>query len=141
MTFRRENFTQMLCSSRSLSQVNLRLSVLLNQVTPEMTDRSPLPNNSINHLPLPGQRWVPSRKAAVVGAVRAGDISFEEACRRYELCPTEFNSWVATIEKHGVPSLRATRFQIYREPLPATAVPGKVSPIQSPIVLRERLAV
>jgi len=73
--------------------------------------------------------------------VRAGDLSFEEACRRYELCPDEFNSWVTAIEKHGVPGLRATRFQIYREPLPATAAARKISGIQSPIVSRDPLAV
>ena len=73
-----------------------------------------LPNNPISPLPPPDQRWVPSRKAAVVGAVRAGEISLEEVCRRYRLSPDEFNSWVAAIDKHGVPGLRATRFQIYR---------------------------
>jgi hypothetical protein len=66
-------------------------------------------------LPFPDQRWVPSRKAALVAAVRAGEISLEEACRRYQLCPDEFNGWAAAIEKHGVPGLRATRFQIYRD--------------------------
>jgi hypothetical protein len=35
-------------------------------------------------------RWVASRKAAVAGAVRGGEISFEEACRRYELSEEEF---------------------------------------------------
>ena len=99
------------------------------------------PNDLIDSLPLPGQRWVASRKAAVIGAVRAGKLSLEEACQRYELCPDEFNSWIAAIEKHGIPGLRATRFQIYREPLPATAVARKISATQSPIVSRDRLAV
>src|SRR5579864_3626750 len=98
-----------------------------------MTDRSS-PNNSMNSLPLPGQRWVARRKAAVVEAVCAGRLSFEEACRRYELGRDEFTSWITAIEKHGVPGLRATRFQIYREPLPATAAARKISAVQPPIV-------
>jgi len=72
-------------------------------------------DNVIDQLPLPGQRWVASRKAAVIEAVRAGGLSLEEACRRYELCSDEFNSWAAAIDKHGIPGLRATRFQIYRD--------------------------
>ena len=98
-------------------------------------------NNPINTLPLPGQRWVASRKAAVVEAVQAGKLSLEEACRRYELCPDEFSSWVTAIEKHGVPGLRATRFQIYRDPLPTAAAATMMSVIQPPIVSRDRLEV
>src|SRR5580704_15760482 len=79
----------------------------------------------IDQLPLPGQRWVASRKAAVIEAVRVGTLSLEEACRRYELCPDEFNSWVAARDKHGVPGLRTTRFQIYRDnPRRPSAAPG-----------------
>jgi hypothetical protein len=80
-----------------------------------MATRTCLPDHVIDQLPLPGQRWVPSRKAAVIEAVRAGKLSLEEACRRYDLCPDELNSWAAAIDKHGVPGLRATRFQIYRD--------------------------
>ena len=65
-------------------------------------------------LPAPGQRWVIRRKAALIAAVRNNEITLDEACRRYELSPEEFTSWVATIDKHGVFGLRATRFQIYR---------------------------
>ena len=38
-------------------------------------------------------RWVVRRKAAVVAAVRAGVITVEEACRRYQLSEEEFLSW------------------------------------------------
>ena len=45
-------------------------------------------------LPPPNtRRWVIRRKAAVVAAVRAGDITLEEACRRYQLSEAEFLSW------------------------------------------------
>ena len=35
------------------------------------------------------KRWVVRRKAAVLAAVRAGAITIEEACRRYELSAEE----------------------------------------------------
>jgi hypothetical protein len=67
-------------------------------------------------LPRPGtKRWVARRKAAVVAAVRSGAIGFEEACRRYELSEEEFLSWERGIETYGVPGLRSTRVQIYRD--------------------------
>src|SRR5215467_9408291 len=45
-------------------------------------------------LPPPNtRRWVIRRKAAVVGAVRSGAISLQDACRRYQLSEEEFLSW------------------------------------------------
>jgi len=67
-------------------------------------------------LPTPGtKRWIPRRKAAVVAAVRTGAIGLEEACRRYELSEEEFLAWERGIETHGIPGLRITRLQIYRD--------------------------
>jgi transposase-like protein len=66
-------------------------------------------------LPLPTERWVTRRKAALIAAVRNGEITLEEACRQYQLSPEEFAGWLAAFEKHGVSGLRATRFQIYRD--------------------------
>jgi hypothetical protein len=84
-----------------------------------------LSDSVIDQLPLPGQRWVMSRKVAVIEAVRAGRLPLEEACQRYELCLDEFNSWAAAVQKHGAPGLRVTRFQIYREnPRRPSAAPG-----------------
>jgi hypothetical protein len=60
------------------------------------------------------KRWVARRKAAVVTAVRNGKIGLEEACRRYELSKEEFLAWERGIENNGVPGLRITRVQIYR---------------------------
>ena len=56
------------------------------------------------------------RKAAVVAAVRAGVITFEEACRRYELSEEELLSWQRAFEVYGLPGLRTTRIQSYRDP-------------------------
>src|SRR5579859_5349587 len=71
---------------------------------------------SLDELPPPDtKRWVIRRKAEVVAAVRAGVISLEEACRRYTLSIEEFLSWQRLVESHGLPGLRVTRLQDYRE--------------------------
>lgn len=56
------------------------------------------------------------RKAAVVAAVRAGVITLEEACRRYELSEEELVAWQRAFETYGLPGLRTTRIQNYRYP-------------------------
>ena len=61
------------------------------------------------------KRWVARRKAAVVTAVRSGQMALEEACRCYELSEEEFHAWERGIETHGVAGLRITRLQIYRD--------------------------
>jgi len=61
------------------------------------------------------KRWVVRRKAVVVHAVRDGAISLQEACRRYRLSVEEFLAWQRAIERYGVPGLRVTRLQIYRD--------------------------
>ena len=71
---------------------------------------------TIDDLPPPNtRRWVIRRKALVVSAVRGGLISLDEACRRYVLSVEEFLSWQRAIDKHGLPGLRTTRLQLYRD--------------------------
>jgi hypothetical protein len=71
-------------------------------------------------LPSPDtKRWVTRRKAVIVNAVRTGVISLEEVCRRYELSLEEFLAWECAIDTHGVPGLRVTRLQIYRDNPPS----------------------
>ncbi|MBA3519288.1 MAG: DUF1153 domain-containing protein [Rhizobiales bacterium] len=65
-------------------------------------------------LPQPGERWVPSRKAIVVAAVRGGLLSMEEACARYGLTVEEYLSWQTAVDGHGLAGLRTTRIQQYR---------------------------
>jgi|SRR5580658_7411336 hypothetical protein len=60
-------------------------------------------------------RWVVRRKAVVVSAVRSGAITLNEACRRYQLSVEEFLAWQRSIDAYGVPGLRTTRLQIYRD--------------------------
>ena len=68
-------------------------------------------------LPPPNtKRWVVRRKAAVVAAVRAGVITLEEACRRYELSEEEFLAWQRAFDTYGLRGLRTTRIQNYRHP-------------------------
>lgn len=67
-------------------------------------------------LPLPNARWTAQRKAAIVRAVRRGALSLEDACRRYRLSVEEFVAWERAIEQHGIPGLRVTRLQVYRDP-------------------------
>jgi hypothetical protein len=74
------------------------------------------PIASLDSLPPPDtKRWVIRRKAEVVAAVRAGVISLEEACRRYTLSIEEFLSWQRLVDSHGLPGLRVTRLQDYRD--------------------------
>ena len=61
------------------------------------------------------KRWVTRRKAELVVAVRGGLLSLEEACERYALTIDEFLSWQTTLDRHGLPGLRATCVQDYRE--------------------------
>ena len=64
--------------------------------------------------PVTTKRWVIRRKAEVVAAVRGGLLSLTDACARYRLTVDEFLSWQRSIERHGLPGLRATRVQDYR---------------------------
>jgi hypothetical protein len=66
-------------------------------------------------LPSPRKRWTVRRKAAVVEAVRGGWVPVEEVCSLYKLSVDEFLAWERDIDRYGVPGLRATRYQIYRQ--------------------------
>ncbi|HEY1258663.1 MAG TPA: DUF1153 domain-containing protein [Stellaceae bacterium] len=61
-------------------------------------------------------RWTIRRKAAVVISVIAGTMTREEACRRYQLTEEELLAWQRAFEAHGLPGLRSTRLQQYRNP-------------------------
>ena len=81
-------------------------------------DGSGSPNipGAMPELPAPGTiRWTVRRKAAVAQAVRRGWLSLDEACQRYDLSAEEFQNWERAIERHGIPGLRITRSQLYRE--------------------------
>lgn len=65
--------------------------------------------------PVDTTRWVASRKAAVVAAVKAEVITKAEVERRYGVSEEELEQWMNSLEKHGVGGLRATRSQVYKD--------------------------
>src|SRR3954454_4022889 len=70
---------------------------------------------TVANLPPPdAPRWVASRKAVVVAAVRGGLLSMSDACARYRLTTEEFLSWQTQMDRNGLHGLRATRIQEYR---------------------------
>jgi hypothetical protein len=69
----------------------------------------------IPELPRPGERWTVRRKAAVIAAVRAGWLPVEEVCQLYNLSVDELLAWERDLDRNGVPGLRVTRYQIYRD--------------------------
>lgn len=79
-------------------------------------DDGPDEAEGLYELPSPDtRRWVVRRKAVVVQAVRNGAITLQEACRRYSLSVEEFLAWQRAIDRYGIPGLRVTRLQIYRD--------------------------
>ncbi len=70
---------------------------------------------TVESLPPPDTiRWVISRKAEVVSAVRNGLIGLDDACERYRLSTEEFLNWEQSIVAHGLRGLRVTQLQEYR---------------------------
>ena len=72
----------------------------------------------VNLPPPDTKRWV---AAMIDNAVHNGAMSLEEVCRYYALSVEEFVTWQRAIETHGIPGLRVTRLQIYRDAPPARA--------------------
>ena len=68
------------------------------------------------------------RKAEVIAAIRGGLLTAAEACARYRLSPEELELWQESLDRAGVPGLRVTRIQLYRDypvkPVTRTAEPA-----------------
>lgn len=62
------------------------------------------------------ERWVASRKAAVVRAVAGCAIARGAVCERYGLTEEELQSWMTAFASHGDRALRTTAIQNYRQP-------------------------
>ena len=70
---------------------------------------------TVDNLPSPEtKRWVMSRKAEVVAAVRRDLIGRNEACDRCGISDEELLSWERLIDAHGLRGLQTTRLQQYR---------------------------
>lgn len=68
------------------------------------------------------RRWVVRRKAEVLAAINGGLLTAAEACARYRLSPEELELWQDSLDRAGIPGLRVTRIQLYRDygPSPST---------------------
>ena len=76
----------------------------------------PLGEPLVDKLPPPGTtRWVVRRRAEVVAAVAGGLLTVDEVCARYRLSLEEFASWQRAVDRSGMPGLRVTRIQHYRQ--------------------------
>ena len=74
---------------------------------------------TLDNLPPPDTtRWVSRRKAQVVAAIEGGLLTAEEACTRYRMSREELANWQRLFDRVGVPGLRTTRIQYYREAFP-----------------------
>jgi len=93
-----------------LENQNIRPASIIGPMGEELTmDSLPPPNTT---------RWVSRRKAQVVAAIEGGLITPEEACMRYRMSLEELANWQRLIDRAGVPGLRTTRIQHYRERFP-----------------------
>lgn len=80
-----------------------------------MSDNTQQYGAEITMLPPPTtQRWVKSRKLAVIKAIEDGILSDEDACRRYSLSQEELDSWKSALNRHGPGALRTTHINRYR---------------------------
>jgi len=71
---------------------------------------------TLESLPAPDMsRWTPYRKAEVVAAVMGGLLTFDEACARYSLTVDELTGWQRAVDRSGIPGLRVTKLQQYRD--------------------------
>jgi len=92
----------------------------------------PIRMSPMEGLPSPTtNRWVVRRKAAVVAAVRSGEITLEEACGFYQLSEEEFRSWERAFETHGLAGLRITRTQQYRVVRPERSRSSSLKQVRS----------
>jgi hypothetical protein len=78
-------------------------------------DQEPATEEDDRLPPADTSRWVPSRKADVVRAIRDGIIGRDEACARYSLSGEELRLWERAIDAVGTAGLRVTRVQVYRD--------------------------
>ena len=80
-----------------------------------MSDNLNAHGAEITLLPPPTtQRWVKSRKMAVIKAIESGILTDESACQRYSLSQEELDSWKRALNRHGPGALRTTHINRYR---------------------------
>ena len=94
---------------------------------------------TLQSLPSPDiRRWVVRRKAEVLAAIRGGLLSEAEACARYRLSPEELELWRESLARDGIPGLRVTRIQLYRDyPLQQSVRPRRAAPSPRGLAARD----
>jgi len=93
-----------------LGDQNIRPASVIGPLGEELTlDNLPPPETT---------RWVSRRKAQVVAAVEGGLLTPDEVCARYRMSHEELATWQRLFDRVGMPGLRATRVQHYREEFP-----------------------
>ncbi len=81
------------------------------------TEKTETSHKAAFSLPPPDTiRWVKSRKAAVVRAIRDGRLTRESACQMYGLSLEEVESWERLASRYGDNALKATAIKRYRDP-------------------------
>ena len=83
-----------------------------NQRPPTPVKDDPL--HDVPELPSTVRRWTVRLKAEVVRAVRGGWVPIDEVCQRYGISADELVAWERDLDRYGIPGLRTTRYQIYR---------------------------
>lgn len=73
------------------------------------------------------QRWVKSRKLAVIKAIESGVLTDEQACQRYSLSQEELDSWKRALNRFGPGALRTTHINRYRRNDPTKQPPSQQS--------------
>ena len=61
------------------------------------------------------ERWVKSRKIAVIEAIREGHLTEQGACDLYNLSLEELHSWKRMLKRYGPDALRTTHLKRYRK--------------------------
>jgi hypothetical protein len=61
-------------------------------------------------------RWIARRKAAVIEAIRSGEISQAWALIEYDLSAEELDEWIKLYDTDGIRALRTTGLLNYRLP-------------------------
>ncbi len=69
-------------------------------------------------LPTPGEvyRWVPSRKLAILAAIRAGALAIPDATAKYGISLEELLEWTRAYEDRGLNGLKVYSRPIKKAP-------------------------
>jgi hypothetical protein len=105
------------CRTQIRRAIHMQLVCLADRSQDRRRPPDPVKDDPLHYVPeLPSAvgRWTVRLKAEVVRAVRGGWIPIDEVCQRYGISADEFVAWERDLDRYGIPGLRTTRYQIYR---------------------------